>query len=393
MIDQGTAYSTPPIEVDPDFVAVGRGSAMGELLRRYWHPVGLSSQATETPRKVRLLSENLVLFRDGKGRAGLLAENCCHRGSSLFYGRVEEDGLRCCYHGWKFAPDGSCLDQPLEIGGGQRRDIARQPWYPVQEQYGLVWTYMGPPEKKPVLPRWASLENLAPNEIIEITLEPGWCDEDGMPMPWVPSLDNTMDPMHVNWLHEVHSKPQIDFEGREYRKLNPTRDAVKNVTWSESQWGMKYISVTPSAFPGKMNEFCVELILPNAVQVPTFNDLMIYVPVDDHSHKMIQVAKVSEPGTLAKRFINHNGKHWSVCTPEELQRYPGDFEAIRDIPGAAHSGEHLAGTDRGVVMIRRLLKREMAKVARGEDPIGVSFDPGEPPREAASHLTILSAAS
>lgn len=380
--DQGTGYTAPPITLRSELMGVVRGTPMGELLRRYWHPVAMSKAATQTPRKVRLLGENLILFRDGSGQPGLLAENCCHRGASLFYGRVEQDGLRCCYHGWKFSPKGVCLEQPLELDGGTRKH--RQPWYPVEERYGLVWAYMGPPQKKPILPRWASLENLKPGEMIEIVLEPGWCDERGIPTHWLHSYENSMDPMHVNWLHEQHSQPQFDYEGREFRKINPTHNILEGVTWSESRWGMKYLSVTPSAYEGMLNEFAVELLIPTAVQVPSFNDLMIHVPIDDNNHSMIQLAKVTQPGTLAKRRINHNGKQWRDCMSEELQRFPGDYEAMKDIPAAAHSGEHLAGSDRGIVMLRRILKREMDKVSRGEDPIGVSFDSTEPAREVAS---------
>ncbi len=87
-----------------------------------------------------------------------------HRGTTLFYGKVEDEGIRCCYHGWLFGVDGTCLDQPCEPEHGLHRDVARQPWYPVEERYGLVFAYMGPPERKPILPRYDILENLAPDQ-------------------------------------------------------------------------------------------------------------------------------------------------------------------------------------------------------------------------------------
>ena len=127
----GTAYAMRPSASRTELTEVGRGTPMGELLRRYWHPVGLAADATDTPRKVRALGEDLILFRDRHGRAGLLHARCCHRGTTLYYGKVEEDGIRCCYHGWKFDTEGHCLEQPCEPDGGQFRDKVRQPWYPV----------------------------------------------------------------------------------------------------------------------------------------------------------------------------------------------------------------------------------------------------------------------
>ncbi|MGH6990741.1 MAG: Rieske 2Fe-2S domain-containing protein, partial [Stellaceae bacterium] len=152
--DEGTGYGRAPQHSDEDLVRVGPGTPMGELMRRYWHPVALSDGATTRPTKVRILGEDLILFRDRKGRPGLVYPRCMHRGTNLFYGKVEDEGIRCCYHGWLFAVDGTCLDQPCEPEHGLHRDIARQPWYPVEERYGLVFAYLGPPEKKPVLPRY-----------------------------------------------------------------------------------------------------------------------------------------------------------------------------------------------------------------------------------------------
>ncbi|MFY7914507.1 MAG: Rieske 2Fe-2S domain-containing protein, partial [Rubrivivax sp.] len=116
--DTGTAYGRPAPTYRAELTEVGPGKPMGELLRRYWHPIGLSSDAGTTPRKVRVLGEDLILFRDGAGRPGLVYPNCTHRGTSLYYGKVEERGIRCCYHGWLFDVQGHCLEQPCEPEGG-----------------------------------------------------------------------------------------------------------------------------------------------------------------------------------------------------------------------------------------------------------------------------------
>jgi len=169
---------------------------MGELLRRYWHPVGLITDATDIPRKVRVLGEDLVLFRDKHARPGLLHARCCHRGTTLYYGKVEEDGIRCCYHGWKFDTEGRCLEQPCEPEGGQFKDKVRQAWYPVEERYGLIFAYLDRPRKS----RTAAYES--------------WKNDDGefveaddtsiggrrptiIPCNWLQHYENVVDPYHV----------------------------------------------------------------------------------------------------------------------------------------------------------------------------------------------------
>ena len=114
MSDDGRAYGRTAGAFDPELVEVEAGTPAGELLRRYWHPVGLSTEATELPRAVRMLGEDLILYRDRSGTPGLLTPRCCHRGTSLLYGKVEDNGIRCCYHGWLFDAEGLCLDQPCE---------------------------------------------------------------------------------------------------------------------------------------------------------------------------------------------------------------------------------------------------------------------------------------
>src|SRR5437016_2522855 len=114
----GSAYGRPAQNPNAIWIEVGPGKPMGELLRRYWHPIALSEQVTDLPRAVKVLGEDLVLFRDGKGRAGLVYPRCMHRGTTLLYGKVEDKGIRCCYHGWLFDVEGHCLEQPCEPEAG-----------------------------------------------------------------------------------------------------------------------------------------------------------------------------------------------------------------------------------------------------------------------------------
>ena len=163
-----TAYTLKQPSYNAKLTEVGRGTPMGELLRRYWHPVGMSADAGATPRPVKILGEELILFRDGNRRPGLGYPRCCHRGTTLYYGKIESQGIRCCYHGWLFDVEGKCLEMPAEPNPtGAQCQRVRQPWYPVEERYGLVFAYLGPPEKKPVLPRYECLEVMAAGEFVE----------------------------------------------------------------------------------------------------------------------------------------------------------------------------------------------------------------------------------
>src|SRR5581483_5398355 len=133
----------------------GPGTPGGEMFRRFWLPACLSSELPEPdgdPVRVRLLGEDLVAFRDSRGRVGLMPENCPHRGAALYFGRNEEGGLRCLYHGWKCDVDGNLLDTPCEPEGSVVRDRVKADVYPVHEQGGVIWAYLGPRGTRPPFP-------------------------------------------------------------------------------------------------------------------------------------------------------------------------------------------------------------------------------------------------
>src|SRR5689334_15961093 len=139
---------------------VGPGTPMGSLMREYWLPAMLSSEVPapdSDPVRVMLLGEKLIAFRDTNGKIGLIQNHCPHRGASLFFGRNEESGLRCVYHGWKFAADGTCVDMPNEPAESDFKHKVRATAYPCKERGGIIWAYMGPPERQPELPdlEWA----------------------------------------------------------------------------------------------------------------------------------------------------------------------------------------------------------------------------------------------
>ncbi|PYN14780.1 MAG: ring-hydroxylating oxygenase subunit alpha, partial [Candidatus Rokuibacteriota bacterium] len=138
---------------DPELTQVGPGTPCGEYLRRFWQPVAFARDLTATPRRVRILGEDLVVFRDRGGQIGVLHLHCAHRGTSLEFGIPVERGIRCCYHGWVYDVDGRCLATPGEPHGSRLRERVRQGAYPTHEFAGLVFAYLGPPDGRPAFPR------------------------------------------------------------------------------------------------------------------------------------------------------------------------------------------------------------------------------------------------
>jgi phenylpropionate dioxygenase-like ring-hydroxylating dioxygenase large terminal subunit len=372
-MNDGSAYGRKPQHSNPILTEVGPGTPCGELLRRYWHPVAESKSVQDLPRKVRVLGEDLVLFRDRTGRPGLLYPRCMHRGTTLYYGRVEERGIRCCYHGWLFDVEGRCLEQPCEPEGGRHRDSVRQPWYPVEERYGLVFAYLGPPAKKPVLPRYDNLESLGPEEEYWTTVSGFGSTGDASlavaPYSWLQMNDNVMDPFHVHVLHSTLSGIQF----HEQFALLP------KVDFFHADHGVCYSAVRQLG-DGQEVDRISSWLMPNIMSVPDIQmrpgqslGIAWSVPVDDSHFVMGMVMKV--PRGSARFELRLNGKTWGEMTDEEHQRTPGDYEAqMGQGPISLHSEEHLGTSDRGIMMQRRMLEKQIELVAQGGDPAGVSFD-------------------
>ncbi len=373
-----TAYGRSRAVPNDLLTQVGPGTPCGEFMRRYWQPLLASHNVTSRPREIRILGEDLIAFRDGNGRPGLLYPRCMHRGTSLFWGHVEPDGIRCCYHGWKFDVEGNCLEQPCEPQGGLNREAARQPWYPVEERYGMVWAYMGPPDKMPLLPRWDVLEDLREGESC-VAVDNSFGshrDPDGpdvVPYSWLHMNDNIMDPFHVQVLHSTFSvtqfvrefevMPTCDFEYidsgviyKAYRKLDDGREVDRISTW----------------------------LLPNIMSVPSTEleagkstGMGFAVPVDDTHCRILSIRRMKGANARREPFRVH-GKAWSQMSVEDRQDVPNDYEAqAGQGPISLHSEEHLATSDRGIAMQRRVLEREIRKVMEGGDPAGVAFVPGQ----------------
>lgn len=374
----GSAYGRPSAHHDAELTEVGPGTPCGEFMRRYWHPVSLSDKVTDRPRKLRILGEDLVIFRDRMGRPGLLYARCAHRGTTLYYGKVDARGIRCCYHGWLFDVEGKCLEMPCEPGMGTNLERVRQPWYPLEERYGLVWAFMGPSEKKPALPRWSILENLGPDEKLIVDGDSTGAGGDHtveiVPTNWLSDWENVMDPFHVPILHAAFSGVQFV----------PEVAVMPDVTWDYALHGMQYNAYRKLDDGREMNRVTTALlpyvrIVPDAAAGGALTPgpsrrIGWVVPVDDTHHRLFH-ARRAPKNYNPPPLLPFNGRTWSQLSEEEHQDLPGDWEAqVGQGPINLHSDEHLASSDRGVVMLRRLLRQQIRIVQEGGDPAGVFFD-------------------
>jgi len=339
-------------------------------MRRYWQPVAMSSELGELPVAVRVLGEDLVLFRDKSGRVGLLDRHCCHRGTSLEFGIVEDRGIRCCYHSWKFDIDGRILETPGEPAHSKIKQTVFQGAYPVLEFAGLVFAYMGPPELKPEFPYY-DVFDLPDDKMVAYSLT--------YPCNWLQIVDNVMDPAHGVFLHT-----RISFE-----HFAPAWGELPVTEFRESPLGMVYITSRRVAdlVWVRMND----IILPNLAQAGAIWEAgdrakaftragltRWTVPIDDIHSLVIGVRHfndgVNDPqgrhneaecGKEKVDFVGQTGEQ----PYEERQRIPGDFDAqTSQRPIAIHALEHLGTTDRGVSMLRRVVRNGIRAVATGREP-------------------------
>ena len=193
-----------PAGYDQEISHTDFGTPCGEYLRRYWHPVALTSEVSTIPLQIKILGEDLVIFKTTKNKIGLVHKNCPHRRASLVYGKCETNGIRCCYHGWLFSTDGEILETPGEDPDSKQAEQARKKFklgaYPVKEFNGIVFTYMGPPEKIPEFPHYDTYE------ISGITRRPYKINYN---CNWIQVLDAIMDPVHTSFLHGQSSGIQF----------------------------------------------------------------------------------------------------------------------------------------------------------------------------------------
>src|SRR5579883_27279 len=349
---------------------VGPGTPMGNLLRRYWKVVGFATELEREPvQRVRLLGEDLTLFRTERGEYGLIGDVCPHRCMSMEYGIPAEDGLRCAYHGWLWAPDGRCLEQPFEetVNPEARfKDKVRIASYPVQELGGMVWAYLGP-QPAPLLPRW----DLLAREDLHASAE-----VHDLPCNWLQCMDNSLDPTHFEHLHAVYGNYVLKKLGRK-PSLFPAKHV--KIAFDKFEYGI-YKRRLLEGEPETIDDWQIghPVLFPNILAVgeesrPRFQ---IRVPVDDtHTMHIWYRTTPCQPGARGPMRVkrsspfNEDGKIIADTIPYQ------DMAAwIGQGPISPRHREHLGAGDVGVIMYHKMLVEEMEKVERREDPLGTIRD-------------------
>jgi nitrite reductase/ring-hydroxylating ferredoxin subunit len=367
-------YSAPQRGASDELlVRTGAGTACGEYLRRYWQPLALTREVTDIPRLIRVLGEELVLFRDRSGRYGLVHKQCPHRRASMEFGVCEDNGIRCCYHGWLFAVDGRILEipgQPAKVAELVQRQTSLGA-YPVKEYRGLIFAYLGPIDRMPEFPVYDTLE------IEGQTLVPYRAD---YRCNWLQVLDAILDPIHTSFLHSRMSRAQFSeglgelgellFYEREMSFLGANVRRVDDHVWV------------------RVNE----LVLPNYTQAgaafsadgtrPIYYGRTAFsrwvVPIDDENTT-----------AFAWAIFGERADPESYNTPEgpelieqgELmdrpydarQRFPGDAEAVEGMGRIADQKlEHLVPSDKGIIQYRKRLRKLCRDLEAGNEPTRVT---------------------
>jgi 5,5'-dehydrodivanillate O-demethylase len=347
---------------------VGRGKPAGEMLRRYWMPVACVGELTdEKPIKsFRLLGEDLVVYRDRKGRYGVVGEKCPHRSASLAFGRVDEEGIRCPYHGWKYDCTGRCIEQPAEPETGGFKDKIKHIAYPVEKLGGLLWAYLGP-EPRPLLPRWDVL-----------CWEKGkrWIEKHEVyNCNWLQPMENSVDPSHLYWLHgdTAHLAPTMDHYEEEH-EFTPFEHGImkRRVTPGRKPADPPIVDQHPLLFPITLRHVFREKLLIGNLR----HNLQIRVPVDD-AHTQVFVVYFTPNDT--DRSPADGDTPWEYFRiRDEKGEYRLEHVLVQDAMAWETQGaptdrtkEHLGVGDEGIILLRKVLREQIEIVKKGGEPLGV----------------------
>ena len=349
---------------------------MGELMRRYWQPIGAAVDLeSKWTKRVRLLGEDLVIFKDRQGRLGLIAEQCPHRRASFAHGIPTENGIRCPYHGWEYNALGKCIHQPNEQDKCAFRDKVSTDAYPVQEMGGMLFAYMGP-QPQPLLPRWDGFVAQGTIRIMGRTI---------LPINWLQIMENSLDPVHTEWLHGHHYEFLKEQEG--VKVAISTRHL--KIDFKEFEYGMtKHRLLEGHSEDGDDWKVGHPIVFPNMLAVGNGDEKSRYysfqmrVPVDDtHTMHLWFNAYVPPQGVEVPKHLLEKVHTYEVPFIDEKGEFIVDNVDGQDMMAwisqgaiADRSLENLGATDKGIVMYRRMLKREMQKVQAGIDPMGIVRD-------------------
>ncbi|MCW5738111.1 MAG: aromatic ring-hydroxylating dioxygenase subunit alpha [Enhydrobacter sp.] len=351
---------------DAEARRVARGTAGGEYMRRFWHPIALSGQVRTLPKRVRILGEDLVVFRDLGGRLGCLHLHCSHRGTSLEFGVLTERGISCCYHGWRYDIDGTILDTPGEPAGSTIKVRVCHGAYPVREHGGLIFGYFGAPEAMP--PFFLTDATVVPGNELHPYLLTFDCN-------WLQAHENSMDPIHSVFLHTRVSNVQFSqsfgaLPVVRYRQteLGVISTAVRRI--GENVWVRVNDDLTPNVAqfgPPWEDGSQEKLFVPPAIT-------RWITPIDDthcmtigwrHCNPIVDPQRRIRTAEIGLETVDFFGQ-----TPhrpyEDRQREPGDWDAqVSQRPMSIHALENLGTTDMGIAMLRKNIQQGVLAVKEG----------------------------
>ena len=371
------------IKANEELTNVDAGTPMGELMRRYWHPIAAAAELDEKPTKpVRLLGEDLVLYKDKSGTIGLIDRFCPHRRVDLSYGIPEENGLRCMYHGWMMDETGQCIEQPFEETvrpDGRFKEKVKIAGYPAQELGGLIFAYMGP-QPAPLLPNYDILaqKNGVLRELFVAEL----------PVNWLQCMENSVDPVHLEWLHGVYGAWSAKLEGR--------RDAVaeslaiydrhKEIGFDQFERGIikrrVYGNTTKESPKWSVGH---PLLFPNILQQGGGGRYFFQfrVPIDDEHTWHVELTSYWFPTDVevpaqdvvpySQIELTRPDGHWRSDDTMAQDHIVWILQgAIMD-----RSAETLGESDRGLIFYRKMLSEQMQIVMDGGEPINIVRDENE----------------
>jgi 5,5'-dehydrodivanillate O-demethylase len=364
---------------------------MGEVMRRYWFPVATVSDLDGEPvRPVKILGEQLVLFRTEEGALGLIQERCPHRGASLAYGIPEEGGLRCCYHGWKYDRQGHCVDQPGEGPESSFKEKVCVQAYPIQELGGLIFAYLGP-APVPLLPRWDLLVREDVEREIGVT---------ELPCNWLQTMENSVDPVHLEYLHGRYTNYRLKKQGK------PPAAKVRHhqkIRFTVFEYGIsKHRLLDGDTEDSDDWQIGHPILFPNILAVGDHRtpEFQFRTPIDDTHTLIFWYWTRSRPAGMGPqdphdiRVCENPYKEENGALIVDTLNGQDMMAWVTQGPIADRTNERLATTDSGVILLRKLLEEQIERVERGEDPIAVVRDPAknspmiEVPRERRAFYVV-----
>ncbi|MDB5991223.1 MAG: rieske 2Fe-2S region [Herbaspirillum sp.] len=375
----------------------GSGTPMGDLFRRYWIPAIMSSELPENdcpPVRVKLLSERMIAFRDSEGKLGLIDEFCAHRGVSLWFGRNEESGLRCPYHGWKYDTTGQCVDVPSESAESGYCKKIKLKSYPLIDRGGILWTYMGPPELQPALPEY---------EFAMVGPKRSYVSKRHQECNYLQAMEGGIDSSHVSFLHSGALEHDPLFKGAKGNQYN-LQDFQVKFEVVESEGGL-LIGARRNAENGNYYWRITQWVMPCFTAIPPRGDHPIHghfwIPIDDescwswsydyHPARDLSATEVQAmedghgihvkliPGT----FIPVQNSSNDYLMDRAAQKAKISFSGISGIaiqdsslqesmgPIADRSKENLVSTDNGIIMARHRLRKAVQAMQKGIAPPGL----------------------